>query len=567
MTLRWRAATAFAVGAAVGLAPPLAADRASADWLAAAYAHWQPARPPSDVALVLLDRRTLAHPAFRARPRAEWGEPIAHLMELLLDADASVLALDVVLPRDDAPALLRAIRRGAREGRLVLGMVAGAAGATPSRTQLAAGGGARVLAAVNLEVDASNRVRALAPINGGLPVIGAAVAARAGAAVTGDTRIARGAVPALTVWSAADVLDCGTPSRLADAIAGRAVLVGAWLPYEDRHASALGRLPHSTRTLPTGSCSGATAPLAFGDDAPGVLLHALAADRWLHRTALTQLPRAWEIALILAAALAGACVQRPRRQWLLVTVVPLAFISTAIGFAATLMLPWLAVCAALMTAAAVATVLRFAWHATRLAATIPRAFRATPDAAATRTITACFIDIESFTAATEAIADPERVAAELAACLQRLAQIVERHHGFVDKYLGDGLFALFGVDDGDGRADAVAAALACLAACGDGDLRLAGRPLALRIGLAAGPARVGTLHGGHRLHFTAVGDPVNVAARLEQLNRALGTRILADAEVAAGVPNQVWRDLGGHALRGRRASVRVFELTRSVARL
>ena len=82
-----------------------------------------------------------------------------------------------------------------------------------------------------------------------------------------------------------------------------------------------------------------------------------------------------------------------------------------------------------------------------------------------------------------------------------------------------------------------------------------------RAGLAWGVARVGALHGGPRLHFTAVGDVVNVAARLEQLNRALGSRVLAAAEVAAAVPGEGWIDHGEQSLRGRERRVRVFELT------
>ncbi len=556
-----RAAAAFVVGLAIGLLPPFAADRTGADWMASAYARWHPARPETDVMLVLIDRQSLAHPAFAARPRAEWGEPVAQLMEILLDAGAQVLALDVVLPRGDPPTLLAAIRRSARDGRLVLGMVAGAAGAAPSRAQLAAAGGTGALATVNLETDASGLVRALSPVNGGLPVIGAALASRAGAPINGVARVVRGTVPALTAWSARDVLDCASPSRLAEAFAGRAVLIGAWLPHEDRHPSALGRLPRASRTVSTAHCSGPAPSLTFYSDAPGVLLHALSADRWLHRDALVRLSRSAELAMVTAAALVGACVQRLRRRGLLVALALVSWATLAVGLADALMLPWLAVAVALVTAAAVSELLRVVWHAARLAATVPPAFRATPDATTTRTITACFIDIESFTSATESIADPARVATELAACLQRLARIIERHHGFVDKYLGDGVFALFGVDDGDGRAEAVAATTACLAECTEGRLCLGGRPLGLRVGLAAGPARVGTLHGGQRLHFTAIGDPVNVAARLEQLNRALGTRVLADADVAAGVKNRVWRDLGWHALRGRRASVRVYELT------
>lgn len=183
-------------------------------------------------------------------------------------------------------------------------------------------------------------------------------------------------------------------------------------------------------------------------------------------------------------------------------------------------------------------------------------------------MTACFIDIASFTRASEAADGPERLAADLGRCLRRLDAEVTRHRGFVDKYLGDGLLALFGLEDGDGRGDAVAAVRACIDACrGPGAPRLAGHRVRLRAGLAWGVARIGALHDGPRPHFTAVGDAVNVAARLEQMNRTLGTRVLAAAEVAAAVPGEGWVDHGEQSLRGRERRVRVFELTEPGTRL
>jgi adenylate cyclase len=192
--------------------------------------------------------------------------------------------------------------------------------------------------------------------------------------------------------------------------------------------------------------------------------------------------------------------------------------------------------------------------ATRVTASIPQRLRDTAAVPRTVTGTVCFVDIAAFTRTGERC-DPARLASELDCCLATLTRIVESHGGFVDKYLGDGLMALFGCDkrDAGGRA-----AFGAVRACLREHLALGGERVRLRVGMACGALRVGAIGDSRRLRITAIGDTVNVAARLEQLNRELDTTILADEAVAAANQDAEWIDHGERRLRGRALPVRVW---------
>lgn len=548
---------AVLAGVAAGLSPPFATDALNLDGLATGVARL-PARGDAGVTLVLLDAATERHPAFAARPRALWSAPLADVVMAALDADAAVVAVDLVLPRADTDDArwLRALRRGARQQRLVLATAPGALEPTAAQ-RLAAGDPA--LASVNLYPDGDGAVRTIAARDGPLPTLAAAAAARAGASPAAPVPVAA-AGARIDAWSAAALVDCPTHPALRASLLHRVVLIGAALPHEDRHRSALRRAPSVARTLTISDCAG-SAPVAFDDPVPGALLHALAARTWL-RGGVRWPSRFATIALVASGALAGAALACRRRVAAFALLVAAWSGAALLAFDAGWVPPWLPVTAALFTAAGVAAVLRHADAAWRFAAALPRRFRGRPDASEVRPLTACFVDIESFTAASEALADPALLARQLGECLTRLAVIAEAHRGFVDKYLGDGLLVLFGVDDPSvGPRDAVAAVGAWFDACdGPAALHIAYHPVRLRAGIATGTAQLGALGGTARLHFTAIGDCVNVAARLEQLNRTFDTRVLADAETAFGAPDAPWVDRGEHPLKGRRGRVRVFAL-------
>ncbi|MBP0463489.1 response regulator [Roseomonas sp. PWR1] len=180
-----------------------------------------------------------------------------------------------------------------------------------------------------------------------------------------------------------------------------------------------------------------------------------------------------------------------------------------------------------------------------------------------RDITAVFTDVADFTALVEELA-PAALAGLLNAYLSGITDIVFAHGGTVAKVMGDGMLLLFGAPDE--QPDHAARAVACaLAIDAFAEAFRAARAAegtgfgATRIGLHSGPALVGDFGGGRHFDYTAYGDTINVAARLEAANKALGTRLLASASVAARIPGFQGRGVGELLLRGRTDAVAAFE--------
>ena len=138
------------------------------------------------------------------------------------------------------------------------------------------------------------------------------------------------------------------------------------------------------------------------------------------------------------------------------------------------------------------------------------------------------------------------------------------HGGTVAKIVGDALHVLFGAPadqpDHAGRAVACALALDEFAQAFRERWRQGGVEMGLtRIGAHAGPAIVGNFGGGRFFDYTAYGDTVNVAARLEAANKQLGTRICVSAALAARAEAFRGRPVGELVLRGRVETLRAFE--------
>jgi adenylate cyclase len=162
-------------------------------------------------------------------------------------------------------------------------------------------------------------------------------------------------------------------------------------------------------------------------------------------------------------------------------------------------------------------------------------------------------DLRGFTAQAESMS-PEEVLELLNRVQAALADIVQRHHGRVDKFMGDGLLAVFGMDPDqrDGHAaHAVQAAREMAAAVAP--------PLRLGIGVHTGPLVAGCLGSGLRLEFTVIGDTVNIASRLQDLTKEFGVELLVSAPAlrSAG-EGEGWRSLGAVAIRGRQGEQELF---------
>jgi adenylate cyclase len=180
-----------------------------------------------------------------------------------------------------------------------------------------------------------------------------------------------------------------------------------------------------------------------------------------------------------------------------------------------------------------------------------------------REIATLFTDIASFTELVETI-EPNVLGILLNEYVSGMTEIVFTHDGTVAKIVGDALHVLFGAP-GE-QSDHAARAVACALDLDDFAQKFRERwqqkkiPLgATRIGVHAGSAIVGNFGGERFFDYTAYGDTINVAARLEAANKQLGTRICVSATLADKVPGFKGRPVGNLVLRGKSEALRTFE--------
>lgn len=187
-----------------------------------------------------------------------------------------------------------------------------------------------------------------------------------------------------------------------------------------------------------------------------------------------------------------------------------------------------------------------------------------------REIATIFTDITSFTSLVETAA-PEVLGALLNEYVGGMTDVVFSHEGTVAKIIGDAIQVLFNApgDQPDYARRAIACALDLDLWAQAFRVRWKERGVnfgATRIGVHAGPALVGNFGGSRFFDYTAYGDTINTAARLEAANKYLGTRICVSAAVAEGAGGDFkGRPVGDIILRGRSEALRAFEPLREVA--
>jgi adenylate cyclase len=182
-----------------------------------------------------------------------------------------------------------------------------------------------------------------------------------------------------------------------------------------------------------------------------------------------------------------------------------------------------------------------------------------------RAVTIMFSDIVGYTSMSETIG-PEELMAVTSEYFELVTAAVDEHKGIVDKFIGDAVMAVWNAPDldPDHIANACAAALQSLAAIAafNRERRVSGeRPLETRIGLNTGDGVVGNVGSVDRLNYTVVGSVVNLASRLEGLNKRYGSQIMVSAAVRDAVADRfIFRAIDQVAPAGVSEPVQVYEL-------
>ncbi len=362
--------------------------------------------------------------------------------------------------------------------------------------------------------------------------------------------------------SASDVLS-GDEARLRPLIEGSIVLVGT---------SSAGLLDIRTTTL--------------GQNVPGVSLHAQAIEQILTKSFLNRPD--WADGLeIIAVALLGLAV-------VLLTALVSPWIAVVTGIAmsgAALLASWLAFRNGGLLIdptypVATALVSQFAVMGFRFLTTdqerrhIRKAFgqhvspavlaraESQPEAmllgGVDREITLMFLDIRDFTTISEGM-PPTALVSFLNKLLSGLSRHVMASEGTLDKFIGDSIMAFWNapVDVANHPAKAARCALAMretLREMNEQDALGLGRPVAIGIGINTGIACVGNMGAENRFNYSAVGDAVNTAARIEAASKELAFDILVSAVAAEQLKDFALLDAGSHALKGKAERVRLFLL-------
>lgn len=410
------------------------------------------------------------------------------------------------------------------------------------------------------------------------PVLGRAMLAAAGDAdrtmpgYEGAIRYRERALedtPILTELPIDTFADPPTPellTALAPLVAGRYVLIGGNIVDYDRVATTFTAATHETP--------------------PGLAIHAEMIAQMLDGARLPRpaVATLWALALafVACAGLTGLLELRSWRIYPLLAaqfaaLVGVPFVLHARGVdtyglpAAGLVLGWIVAFAAVTSAARASTAVQRRFAQGALGKYLPREMAEEiiehPERLALhgekKDIFVLFSDLEGFTKMSHAI-PPEMVAKLLNRYLDMLSQVVLDHGGVIDKFVGDAVVAFWGApiarpDDGE-RAARAGYALWQAGETFRQSVEPGVPPIGkTRVGLHWGEAVVGNFGGKTRIQYTALGDSMNTASRLEAANKALDSSVMASREFAERSGLDWWRPMGRVVLRGRGKPVDLFE--------
>jgi adenylate cyclase len=587
------------------------------------YGNSQP--PETSAAVVVaLDEETFRTPPFDGTPTVTWTREIAEVLTAIIDGGARVVGFDIVFPTSIEQSAvpfgqqtlgarvrgfdrdyLRALALGARAGKVVLGQLQHQdRPLLPSPGQRAAVGFGRNIRPLNVHTDPDGVIRRVPmsfEVDGEqVPSMAAELVAR-GIEPMPDAVFARlprqtpdmltlnfqGGADDIPTYSFADLYACVAKDDkdfFKRNFGGKIVLIGTVLDVEDRKITSkrFATAPEGARAERCALPIPVASQTFARDSIAGVYIHATAVNNLVRNDGLIEFGRIGAAvasfalaALAATAALAfGPVAAAAATVGLGVTWIAGATVALRYALALPLIEPLLASLAALGTTIAYRfmiadkgkRLLRQSFALYLAPAVIEKMLSSNKPpvlGGEMRNVTVYFSDIADFSAIAEKLPPAELVAA-MNEYLSAMTDVIEAHGGFVDKYFGDAIVAVFGapLDDPHHATNAVRAALRCAASLGMLDRVSAafGGTVRQRIGLNSGEALVGNIGSRRRFNYTVMGDVVNLASRLEGSNKLYGTTVIAaEATVALTGAAFVWRELDAIRVKGRRQAVRIFE--------
>jgi len=576
-----------------------------------------PTERDTRVAVIAVDRESLAAPALANIPRPLFGPQYATLIEALANAGAVAIGVDVVLnyaasrlpaldPTYDAP-LLKALAQ--HRDRIVIARTAATGVADPylavlfDPTTAKPGDDPPAVAYAELVSSGDGVQRwvypALSTREGSLPTLAGRLAAIAGRPATGTPFMLapRAPLERIPTFRFSDVLACAErdPEVLRRAFAGRVVLIGGDLPEEDRMRASdrfirWPRVPPLTYASP-GCSLEALGPSDPDADAipglhvhtvPGLHVHAAATSAILSGAGIQPISRSGSTMVTAgAAALAAgfsAAVTPVATGFIAIVLVIGLFAASITAMSSGYWLPVAVPALATIVAAVGAQATRFLVFEGRRRR-VERAFghylapalveRLAEDESGLslggelRDITVMFADLTGFTALSTTI-DAALLTQATNRYFEAIVQAVDDAAGYVDKFVGDAVMALWGAPflDPDHAPRAVACAAAVHARVrelAEQDLRTGSVAFTVKISIATGPAVVGNVGAHRRLSYTALGATVNLAARLEKVCSDYGCpTVLDETTVQKQAGHVLCCEIDDVLLRGMRAPVPVY---------
>src|SRR6266403_1014731 len=521
-----------------------------------------PASTP--VAVIAIDEETYQTPPFKGSPTLTWTTEVGRVLNAVTDGGAKVVGFDIVFPtsieQSEIPfgddllggrmrgfdrAFLRSLATGASADKVVLGEV-----------------GSVTLAGHLIPSAVPNTL----------------------------TLNFEGGANDVQTFSFADLHACverNNTDFFHREFAGKIVIFGTLLDSEDRKITSK-RLATGLDGSRAPRCALAPAPPTAGQfkrsSIAGVYIHATAVHNLMARDAIVEpgaLP-ATIIAIVFAALAAlAARVLAPAAAALVYFGMVAAWTCFAtLAFTRSLALPltepFLAGLAAMAAIVAYRLVVAdkgerllrksFALYLAPQVIDKMLSSNKLPELGGeTRDVTVFFSALAGFSSISEKMT-PAELVMFMNEYLSAMTDIIESKGGYIDKYIGDSIVAVFGApaDDSDHASNAAHAALGCrarLEELNQGSPAFQGYKVTHRMGLNSGEALVGNIGSRRRFNYSVMSDAVNVASRLEGANKYYGTTIAASESTVALTGSEfVWRELDAIRVHGRSSPLKIYEL-------